>query len=141
MHFLCSDTLTNFRMSKKQTAASHCNTEASINSLDAGLRNEGSPTLNLLECVVDVLAPDAKSKFCTVHSRPDTIVHCTDHVPPNITSLSNRVQLIVDDNEAVNKMIIQCTSVNMRHVSNTHRVDLDGVVDECIRIQPFPFVM
>ena len=59
---------------------------------------EVSPALNVCVCVVDVLALDAKGNFCNVHShseRPiphsDTIVQFIDHVPPNITSSSNRV--------------------------------------------------
>ena len=52
-----------------------------------------------------------------------------DHVDPN-TKLShhNALLYIVDDNEAVIKMIIKGRSPTMRHVSRTHRVALDCLI-------------
>ena len=42
-------------MCKKQTAVSHGSTESGIMSLDAGLRMDGLPALDLWEVVIEVL--------------------------------------------------------------------------------------
>ena len=39
---------------KKQTSVSHCSTEAEIISLDAGLRMDGIPALDLWDLVIEV---------------------------------------------------------------------------------------
>ena len=50
--------------------------------------------------------------------------------------LSHRVQLFeFEDNEAVFKMTIQSRNTNMRHVSKTHRVHLDWLV-ESMNVDP-----
>ena len=50
-----------------------------------------------------------------------------DFVTPNAHIPTMRASLsFFADNEAVIKMIIKDQSFNMRHVSRTHRVDLDG---------------
>ena len=46
-----------FMACKKQTGVSHSNTEAEIISLDAGLRMEGIPAMNLWDTVIDSLHP------------------------------------------------------------------------------------
>ena len=53
-----------------------------------------------------------------------------DHVPTNTQSSPNESLLyIIEDNEAVIKMIIKGRSPTMRHVSRTHRVALDWLFD------------
>ena len=42
-------------MCKKQTSVSHRSTESEIISLDAGLRLDGIPALNLLDLVIEEL--------------------------------------------------------------------------------------
>ena len=42
-------------MCKKQTSVSHGSTESEIMSLDAGLRMDGLPALDLWDIVIDVL--------------------------------------------------------------------------------------
>ena len=65
--------------------------------------------------------------------------HFIDHVPPNINLSNTRVDLLVfEDNEAVIQMIINGRSPNMRHVSRTHRVDLDWLI-ECVNLDPQHF--
>ena len=41
-------------MCKKQTSVSHCSTESEIISLDAGLRLDGLPALELWDLIVSV---------------------------------------------------------------------------------------
>ena len=41
-------------MCKKQTSVSHCSAEAEISSLDAGLRMDGIPALDLWDLVAEV---------------------------------------------------------------------------------------
>ena len=59
-----------------------------------------------------------------------------DHVPTNTHSSHNESQLyIIEDNEAVIKMIIKGRSPTMRHVSRIHRVALDWLFDR-INLDP-----
>ena len=52
-----------------------------------------------------------------------------DQVPSNAHLSQTESQLcIFDDNEAVIQMIIKGRSPTMRHVSRTHRVELDGLI-------------
>ena len=53
-----------------------------------------------------------------------------DYVPTNAHSSQGESQLyIVEENEAVIKMIIKGRSPTMRHASRTHRVALDWLFD------------
>ena len=59
-----------------------------------------------------------------------------DHVPSNGPhSGSNAMLYVIEDNEAVIKMIIKGRSPTMRHVSRTHRVVLDWLFDR-INLDP-----
>ena len=70
-------------MSKKQTSVSHSSTEPEIISLDAGLRFDGIPALDLWDLIVEVLHGNtnqsnrARRDLCTnqreVRSTPHTI--------------------------------------------------------------------
>ena len=70
-------------MSKKQTSVSHSSTEPEIISLDAGLRFDGIPALDLWDLIVEVLhgntnqSNQARRDLCTnqreVRSTPHTI--------------------------------------------------------------------
>ena len=63
-----------------------------------------------------------------MHTNLDLI--SIDHVPSNGThSGSNAVLYVIEDNEAVIKVIIRGRSPTMRHVSRTHRVALDWLFD------------
>ena len=51
-------------------------------------------------------------------------------VPKNVSELHPNAKLVVmEDNEAVIKMIIKGRSPTLRHVSRTHRVDLDWLFE------------
>ena len=53
-----------------------------------------------------------------------------DSVPSNVQSSRQEILLyVLEDNEAVIKMIIKGRSPTMRHVSRTHRVALDRLFD------------
>ena len=130
-------------MCKKQGATSHSSTEAEIIALDAMLRMEGIPALGLWESVVDTLEPavapkppkknskstagsDAEQSFDIVQ----TILKNVDWVPPSLPPHTNRVTLIIlEDNDAVIKMVLKGRSPALRHVVRTHRVDLDFVFE------------
>ena len=116
---------------KKQTAVSRSCTEAEVISLGTSLRVEGLLALTLWDLVIDVLEPLA-SRARSDPSRyqksqtSQTAQESIDHVPPNAEESSNRAQLfVVEDNEAVAKMIIKVRSPQIRHVSRTHRVNFD----------------
>ena len=108
-------------MCKKQPSVSHSSTESEIISLDAGLRLDGIPALDLWDLIVFVLGNTIQTHDRTVQS----VVNCDNDHGPNMQSqgmtnvlnhidcvLSN-VQFshqeallhILEDNEAVIKMI------------------------------------
>ena len=124
-------------MCKKQTSASRSSTESEIISLDAGLRLDGIPALDLWDLIVSVFG--SVSQVSDRSRQPDNDVHKhhksqrrindlenIDFVPSNVQSSRQEALLYVfEDNEAVIKMIIKGRSPTMRHVSRTHRVALD----------------
>ena len=105
-------------MCKKQTAVSHCSTESEIISLDAGLRLDGLPALELWDLIVSVLG--SVSQISDRSGQPDNDVHKhhksqkkisvienIDSFPSNVHSSRQEALLYVcEDNEAVIKMII-----------------------------------
>ena len=128
-------------MCKKQTAVSHSSTESEIISLDTGLRLDGLPALELWDLIVSVFGN--VSRVSDRSGQPDNDVHKhrqfqkrinvtenIDSVPSNVQSARQEALLYVfEDNEAVIKMIIKGRSPAMRHVSRTHRVALDWLLD------------
>ena len=137
-------------MCKKQTSVSHSSTESEIISLDAGLRLDGIPALDLWDLIVAVhhgntyqsnqdrrgpctnlarAAPHKLPKRKKSHGMiddPDNV----DFISSNVHSSRQEALLyIFEDNEAVIKMIIKGRSPTMRHVSRTHRVVLDRLFD------------
>ena len=127
-------------MCKKQTAVSHSSTESEIISLDAGLRLDGLPALQLWDLIVSVFGSVTQNTERT--GRPVDIersqksqekinvLNNIDCVPSNVQSSHQEALLYVfEDNEAVIKMIIKGRSPTTRHVSRTHRVALDWLFD------------
>ena len=59
-----------------------------------------------------------------------------DHVPPNVREPTGHARLLIlEDNDPVIKMCVKGRSSNMRHVSRTHRVNLDWLFER-IRHDP-----
>ena len=128
-------------MCKKQTSVSHSSTEAEIISLDAGLRMDGIPTLDLWDLIVTVLhgntnqTKQVQVDLSTSPKRkkiPGKIddLNNVDFISSNVNSSRKEALLhIFEDSEAVIKMIIKGRSPTMRHVSRTHRVALDWLFD------------
>ena len=124
-------------MCKKQTSVSHSSTESEIISLDAGLRMDGIPALDLCDLIVTVLhgntnqSKQVQSDLSTSLTRKKIFgkiddLNNVDFVSSNANSSRKEAMLyIFEDNEAVIKMIIKVRSPTMRHVSRTHRVALD----------------
>ena len=72
--------------------------------------------------------PNMRKQIPTVHTNLD--LTNIDHVPSSVThSGSNAMLYVFEDNEAVIKMMVKGWSPTMRHVSRTHRVDLDSLFD------------
>ena len=127
-------------MCKKQTSVSHSSTESEIISLDAGLRMDGLPALDLWDVVIGVLrssnstniptnpaegnsSRNHKSKPKQKGNRDVEQLSHVYHVATNAHSSQVESQLyIFEDNEAVTEMIIDGRSPTMRHISRTHRV-------------------
>ena len=144
-------------MCKKQTSVSHSSTESEIISLDAGLRLNGIPALDLWDLIVAILGNTNQSheewgeQFMNkrqVRSTPHTIqkrkqshrvtnvLDNVDFIPSNVQSSYQEALLYVfEDNEAVIKKIIKGRSPTMRHVSRTHRIALDWLFDR-INLDP-----
>ena len=139
---------------KKQTSVSHSSTESEIISLDAGLRMNGLPALDLWELVIEVLGMNLRipepTRACAretgvdiqnTHKIPQVLdqnvdLSNIDQVPSNVHLPEKESQLYVfEDTEAVIQMIIKGRSPTMRHVSRTHRVALDWLFDR-INLDP-----
>ena len=128
-------------MCKKQTSVSHSSTESEIISLDAGLRLDGLPALDLWDLIVAVLGNVSRVSDRTRKPESDVykrhksqkkidVMEDIDFVPSNVQSACQEALLYVfEDNEAVIKMIMKGRSLTMRHVSRTHRVALDWLFD------------
>ena len=70
----------------------------------------------------------------TIHIPHTSVIHTNrDHIPPNFTHSYPNAMLYVF--EAVIKMMIKGRSPTMRHVSRTHRVALDWLIDR-INLDP-----
>ena len=145
-------------MCKKHTSVSHSSTESEIISLDAGLRLDGIPALDLWDLIVTVLhgntyesnqvrgnpctnllevcaAPHTLQKRKKSHGMIDVLDN-VDFISSNVKSSHQEALLnVFEDNEAVIKMIIKERSPTMRHVSRTHRVALDWSFDR-INLDP-----
>ena len=132
-------------MCKKQTSVAHSSTESEIISLDAGLRLDGIPALDLWGLIVFVLGNTLQTQKRTVQPVVNcdkdhgsnkrsqgmiNVLNCIGCVHSNVQFLHQEALLYVfEDNEAVIKMIIKGRSPAMRHVSRTHRVALDWLFD------------
>ena len=107
--------------------------------MDAGLRMDGSPALDLWDLVIEVLRTTQRipkpTQACTretgvLSQITPKIEHVLDQnvdlsnidqVPSNAHLSEKESQLyIFEDNDAVIKMIIKGRSPTMRHVSRTH---------------------
>ena len=138
-------------MCKKQTSVSHSTTESEIISLDAGLRMDGIPALDLWDSSsnqtkkskenVHLLRDKPSRKHSNTQVKTqmqhnDLESHKVIYVSSNVkSSQSGAMPYIFEDNEAVIKMIIKGRSPTMRHGSGTHRVALDWLFDR-INLDP-----
>ena len=134
-------------MCKKQTSVSHNSAESEVISLDAGLRMDGIPALDLWDLVTEVLHSssyqvqgnlklDKQSSKHTSNQtkiqtkRDDLDLFNVDCVCSNAkSSRSGAMLYIFEDDEAVINMIVKGRSPTMRHVSRTHRIALDWLFD------------
>ena len=131
-------------MCKKQTSVSQSSTESEVISLDAGLRLDGIPALDLWDLIVVVLGNTTQNHDRTVkpvvcrdksHVQGQSqgmfnVLSNVDCVPSNVQfSHQEALMYVFEDNEAVIKMIIEGRSPTMRHVSRPHRVALDWLFD------------
>ena len=116
MYFLGSGTFVPVSwMCKKQTSVSHSSTESEIISLDAGLRMDGLPALDLWDMVIEVLRSNnntvqpkhnsIQETGATLHSKTKTLnvkrrqkveqLNGVDYVPTNTHSSQGESQLYI----------------------------------------------
>ena len=119
-------------MCKKQTSVSHSSTESEIISLDAGLKLDGLPALELWDLIVSVFGN--VSRVSDGSGQPDSDVHKRhkphkkidvmkdiDSVPSNVQSSRQEAFLYVfEDNEAVIKMIVKRRSPTTTNPNQVH---------------------
>ena len=133
-------------MCKKQTSVSHSSTESEIISLDAGLRLDAIPALDLWDLIVSVLGntiqtPERQGRPVVndKEQRSQGMTNVLNHIDcvPSDVQFSHQEALlyVFEDNEAVIKMIIRRRSPTMRHVSRNQRVALDWLFDR-INLDP-----
>ena len=126
-------------MCKKQTSVSHSSTGSEIISLDARLRLDGIPALDLRDLIVSVLGntiqtPERPERPVVSDNNQRSqgmtnVFNRIDCVPSNVQSSHQEALLYVfEDTEAVIKMIIKGRS-------RTHRVALDWLFDR-INLDP-----
>ena len=119
----------------------HSSTESEIISMDAGLRMDGLPALDMWDLVIEVLGMNDRIPKPTQACKRETSLEIqsthkikqvlaqkvdlsnVDQVPSNAHLSEKESQLnIFEDNEAVMKMIIKSISPTMRHVSRTTKM-------------------
>ena len=109
--------------------------------MDTGLRLDGLPALELWDLIVSVLGnvsrvsdrsgkPESDDhKHHKSHKKID-VMKDIDAVPSNVQFSHQEALLnVFEDNEAVIRMTTKGRSPTMRHVSRTHRVALDWLLD------------
>ena len=133
-------------MCKKLTSVSNSSTESEIISLDTGLRLDGIPALDLWHMILSILGNMTQTTERSERSviidrsqrsqRKTNALNNIDCVPSNVQSSHQETLLYVFEiNEAVIKMIIKGRSPTTRHISRTHRVTLDWILDR-INLDP-----
>ena len=82
--------------------------------MDAGLRMDGIPAVELWDLVIDVLHPTKQKKRLTSEGMTLEEIH---HVSPNAKQFRHTALLyIFEDSEAVIKMIVEGRGPTMRQV-------------------------
>ena len=129
-------------MFKKQTSVSHSSTESEVISLDAGFRMDGIPALDLWDLVIEVLhskktvrrnpwRDETQSKHTNTKTEMILKILCGSRHHKRKT-YSLRSHALLEDNEAVIKIIIEGRILTMRHVSRTDRVAFGRLLTESI---------
>ena len=113
---------------KKQGSISNSSTESELISLDAALRMEGIPALELWDTVINVFCPlkptqlpiEKKPEINTIYDQLAEV----DYVPPNVPLPNGRACLILlEDNDPVIQICIKGRNPTLRHVPRVHRVN------------------
>ena len=99
----------------------------------------GFPAMNVLDTIIDTLhlqaGGDSKLGHQTHILKHQEPLVDIDFVPPSAPLCSIRTSYIFEDNEAVREQMNKGRTLTMRHVSGTHRVDLDRLHDR-INLDP-----
>ena len=144
-------------MCKKQTSVSHSSTESEIISLDASLRMDGFPALDLWDLIIDEMNSNSNQKQRDKQARGDPLhgkafknqmnsqtntsvsqgyleLFNVDFFSSNANSCRKGAMLhIFEDNEDVMRMMIKGRSPTLRHVSRTYRDALPSSAPSCFQ--------
>ena len=141
MHFWKSYICSNKLDMQETNCRFYSSTESEIISSDTGLRLDGWLALELWDLIVSVFESVSQISDRTGQSVNDVmkyhksqgkinVMRNIDSVPSNVQSSRQEALLnLFEVNEVVIKMIIKGRSSTMRHVSRTHRVALDWLLD------------
>jgi len=119
---------------KKQTAVSHSSTEAEMIALETLLRTEALPALAFWQVIYELYASTQTSAPSS--SSPKVEKGVGEPMRDVIEHASRPIEkvrlLIMEDNEAVIKIIRKGRTLAFRHVSKTHRVNIDWIYECCL---------
>lgn len=122
---------------KEQTCVSQSSTESEIVAAEYAIRSEGLHILTFWEHVIQLMSPrpgktNATPTATTTTGTPHLVTdgHDIDFNPRRYHAYTrpqnHKTEFIVaEDNEAVIKIIRKCRSTALRHLSRTHRIDVN----------------
>ena len=98
---------------------------------------EGLPALDVWDLVINTFSPKEAEEIKHPESTrpkilpdPYNLVQHLDNVTPSLNITRKAADLIIlEDNEAVIKMVNKGRSPQMRHIARTHRVNLDALFE------------
>ena len=128
---------------KKQTCVSHSSTESEIVAAEYAIRSEGLQVLTFWEHVVQLMSPKNQATTTTSNSKSQTGTpklnidgHDIDFNPRRYHAYTRPQHhltdlIVLEDNEAVIKIIKKCRSLALRHLPRTHRIDVNWLFEVC----------
>ena len=117
-------------VSKAQSATSHSSTESEVISLEYALRTEGMPALDFWDAVAPLYSTTSRSSRGTLATQKQGKGSSSKVDDREVGGIQHNFRLTVcEDNEATIKIVLKRRSPAMRHISRTHRVNLDWVYE------------
>ena len=119
-------------MCKKQTSVSHSSTESDIISLDAGLRLDGIPALDLWDLIVSVFGNISHVSDRTGQPESDDHKHHKSH---NKIDVMKDIDAVLSNVQSARQEALLYVFEDNEAVSRTHRVAIESLFDR-INLDP-----